>query len=316
LTELRETTLPLKDLDDAVTLRSNFLLSFEQAALEADLAERRRLMTVVVVGGGPTGVELAGAIAELRRHVLPRDFPSLDLENESRVVLVEATDALLPGFPPSLQRSAARQLESLGVDVLLGSPVESSDARGVSLKSGTRLDAATAVWVAGVRASPLGQLLGVEPGRNGRIPVTPALQHPSRPDVFVVGDQAEVQQDGRPLPMMAPVAIQQGRAAAANIERLQRGEPPLPFRYRDRGVMATIGRQRAVAYVKPLRLTGFLAWVTWLTVHLFWLIGFRNKMLVMVEWAWNYFFYEQGARVISRSALTGANKRTRVIPNS
>jgi NADH dehydrogenase len=301
---LASAALPLKDIDDAVRLRSHILSRFEAASLEEDPEERRRLMTVIVAGGGPTGVELAGAIHELKQHVLHRDFPALDLEREARVVLVEAADALLPGFPPPLQASAARQLEDLGVEVRLRSPVAGADERGVRLRSGEALAAGTVIWVAGVIGAGLGGLPGGE--RNRRVRVLSTLQLEGRPEVFVAGDLAYVEEQGRPLAMMAPVAIQEGRAAAANVLRLSRGEAPQPFRYRDRGVMATIGRTRAVAFVKPLKLSGLIAWVVWLAVHLFWLIGFRNKFLVLVDWAWNYLLYEQGSRVIAGPAKADA----------
>ncbi|HXH22418.1 MAG TPA: NAD(P)/FAD-dependent oxidoreductase [Dehalococcoidia bacterium] len=293
--------LPLKDLDDAIALRSHVLASFEAAALERDREARRRLTTVVVCGGGPTGVELAGALQELKQHVLRRDFPELALsEDSARVVLLEAADALLPGFPSSLQDAAARQLREIGVDVRLGSPVTGAGEAGVRLASGEVIPAGTVVWVAGVLgAGPEGLDLS---GRARRARVEPTLQLTDAPEVLVAGDLAYLEDGGRALPMMAPVAIQEGRAAAENVLRLIRGESPRPFRYKDRGLMATIGRTRAVAFLPPLCLSGPPAWLVWLAVHLFWLIGFRNKFLVLVDWAWNYLLYEQGSRVIAGPA--------------
>jgi NADH dehydrogenase len=306
---LSRLAMALKDIDDAIALRSHILSCFEQASLEEDAAERRRLMTVVVAGGGPTGVELAGAIHELKQHVLRRDFPALDVEAEARVILVEAADALLPGFPRALQESAARQLEGLGVAVRLNSPVSEANETGVLLQSGEVVPAATMIWVAGVIGTDLGGLPRHNPSR--RVPVLPTLQVEEAPEVLVAGDLAYLEEGGRPLAMMAPVAIQQGRTAAANVLRLLGGNPPQPFRYKDRGVMATIGRTRAVAFLRPLRLSGLVAWLVWLGVHLFWLIGFRNKFLVLVDWAWNYLFYERGSRVIAGPARADTRLQTR-----
>jgi NADH dehydrogenase len=298
--ELAGETLALKDLDDAVGLRSHVLYCFEQAVAEEDGERRRSLTSVVVVGGGPTGVELAGALAELRDHVLRRDFPELDVTAGARVVLVEAGPSLLPGFPKELQVSALRQLRDLGVDVRLESPVEDVADGEVRLRDGSSLHAGTVVWVAGVTGADFGTGAGLERGRQGRFRVLPTLQLEGHPEVFAAGDIALAQDGaGNDLPMMAPVAIQEGRHAAMNILAAAESRPLKPFRYRDRGVMATIGRQRAVAYVRPFKFSGLLAWFVWLSVHLLWLIGYRNKLLVLIDWAWNYLFYEQGARIIT-----------------
>jgi NADH:ubiquinone reductase (H+-translocating) len=299
--EIEAETLPMKELVDAAVLRSHILSMFETAVLADDEQKRRKLMTVVVVGGGATGVELSGALAELRRHVLPRDFPELNLPSQARVILLEAMDALLPGFPPKLQRKARDALLQLGVEVRLNSPVETVVDGEVRLRDGASIQAATVVWVAGVRSSLLADCLGEELGRGGRVPVRRTLQTRDRPEVYVIGDMASLEEKGRPLPMVAPVAIQQGRHVGQNLVRQIAGQPLRDFRYRDRGSLATIGRRQAVAHIGPLKLGGLIAWVVWLAVHLFWLIGFRNRILVLVGWAWNYVLYEPGARLITRS---------------
>lgn len=297
--EIERNALALKELVDASVFRSHVLSMFETAVLTEDLAKRRKLMTTVIVGGGPTGVELAGALAELRRHVLPRDYPELDL-SQAEVVLIEATDALLPGFPARLQRKALHQLRAMGVEVRLGTPVETVEEGLVRLEDGATLDAATITWVAGVRASLLSEGLVEELARGRRVPVATTLQVPDHPEVYVAGDMAYIEQDGKPVPMVAPAAIQMGEYAAENILRQVEGRPLKDFRYKDRGSLATIGRKRAVASVPPLQFTGVLAWVVWLVVHLFWLIGFRNRVMVLVSWAWNYLLYEPGSRLITR----------------
>lgn len=290
----------LRDLDDAEQLRDRMLACFEAASAENDADERRRLMTIVVGGGGPTGVELAGAMAEFRRHVLPRDHPELDWR-DCRIVLLEAADRILPAMPESLQRSAQRHLRALGVEVRLKTAIAEVDEEGVTLRGGHRIGAGLVVWVAGLQAAPPAAALPGRKGAAGRIAVTEALQLRDRPEVYVIGDMAHVGgPDAPPHPMLAPVAIQQGELAAENILRSIRGEEPRPFAYRDRGTMVTIGRSRAVAWVYGLRISGFPAWVLWLTVHLFWLIGLRNRLLVLVNWAWNYSTYDRAVRLIRR----------------
>ena len=298
--DIARASLALRDLTDATELRNHVLAQFEHAVLEHDDDRRRAHMAVVVVGGGPTGVELAGALAELKRHVLPHDYPELPF-HEARVLLLEATDSLLPTFPRSLRASALRELERLGVEVRLNAAVASADERGVVLRDGQRIDAGTLVWVAGLKGPALVESLGLPAARGGRVPVRETLQLPDRPEVFAIGDMAYLEgPGGAPYPMLAPVAIQQGDLVASNILRLVRGEEPRPFRYKDRGTMVTIGRQAAVAQVYGLRFSGLIAWVLWLTIHLVWLIGFRNRLLVLINWVWNYLFYERGARLITR----------------
>jgi NADH dehydrogenase len=294
-------TLPQKDHEDATALPSRLQLGFERAAHEIDPDRQRAWMTAVVVGGGPTGVELSGALAELKSHILVRDYPELEVNALARVVLVEATGELLGGFAPSLRRSALEKLQALSVEVRLSSPVQEVSDAGVTLATGETIAAKTIAWVAGVRSATVTDSLSAEQGRAGRLPVQRTLQIPGRPNIFAIGDMALVEGREGGYPMLAPVAIQQGKLAAENILRLIAGRPLKDFHYRDLGTMATIGRRAAVAQIGPLRFTGAVAWLMWLTVHLFWLIGFRNRLLVLTNWAWNYFFYERGVRLITGS---------------
>lgn len=291
-------TSGLRDLDDAEELRDRLLLAFERAAAEPVPERRRGLMTVAVVGGGPTGVELAGALAELRRHVLPHDYPDLDLA-VARILLLEAAERLLPGFPARLQAVALAKLREMGIEVRFNAGVASADESGVTLHNGERIAAGTVIWVAGMRAPPVAETLPGPHGASGRVVVTETLQIPEHPEVFVIGDMAHVcGPEAAPYPMLAPIAIQQGGVAAANIRRLLAGESLRPFRYKNAGTMATIGRRAAVAQVYGLQFGGFIAWMLWLTVHLVWLIGLRNRLLVLINWAWNYLTYDRGVRLI------------------
>jgi NADH dehydrogenase len=253
-------------------------------------------MTTVVVGGGPTGVVLAGALAELQRHVLRRDFPRLDISH-ARVVLLEATDRVLPTLPDSLRRKAERQMRDLGVEVRTGAAVASADEGGVTLKDGGRIDSGTVVWVAGVRASPLAAELGGG-GPAGRVAVRPTLQTVARDDVYVVGDMAFVTEQGG-HPAIAPVAIAQGETAAKNILRAIAGEAQRPLDFEARDMLVTIGRSRGVAVVRGLRFSGLVAWLLWLFVHLLKLVGLRNRLVVLTNWVWNYFTYDRGVRIIT-----------------
>jgi NADH dehydrogenase len=286
----------LKSLEDALEIRRRFLLAFEAAERERDPERRRAWLTFVVVGAGPTGVELAGTVAEIARHTLACDFRSID-PRTARVVLVEGAPRVLTPYPPPLSEKAARQLAALGVEVRTGVAVTQVDADGVSL-GGERLAARTVLWAAGVAASPLGRGLGVPVDRAGRVRVEPDLSIPSHPEVFVVGDLAALEQDGKPVPGVAPAAMQMGRHAATNIRRALEGRPRLPFRYRDKGSLATIGRRAAVAVFGTVQLSGFVAWAAWLAIHIFFLIGFRNRFVVMLEWGWAYLTYERHARLI------------------
>ena len=289
----------LKDIGDAVSIRNQVLTCFEQAMLETDPERRRARLTFVVVGGGPTGVEMAGALSELIRLVLVKDYPRLNIK-DVRVLLLEATDRLLGSMPERLREAAGRTLWHKHIEVRFGATVADFDGIRVRLKSGEVIPANTLIWAAGVRAATLNQRLGLRAGRQGRAVVTPTLQVPDYPEVYVVGDAAYLEVNGEPLPMVAPVALQMAQTAARNITRALRGMPAEPFRYRDPGTLATIGRNAAVAQIYGLQLTGFPAWVMWLVVHIIQLIGFRNKLFVLLNWAWDYFFYERAARVITR----------------
>jgi NADH dehydrogenase len=286
----------LKTLDDALEIRHRVLLAFEKAEREEDAERRRQWLTLVVVGGGPTGVEMAGALAEIARHTLPGDFRHID-PTSARVVLVEAGPRVLAAYPPDLSESARRQLEALGVQVWTGAAVTAVDAEGVQM-GGDRLAARTVVWAAGVEASPLARSLGVPLDRAGRVRVEQDLSVPGQPNIFVIGDLAAVESDGHAVPGVAPAAIQMGRHASANVLRRLRGEPTAAFRYRDKGLLATVGRSRAVAVIGRLKLSGFFAWAAWLFVHIVFLIGFRNRFVVLFTWIWAYLTYERSARLI------------------
>jgi NADH dehydrogenase len=291
--------LGLKDIPDAIAIRNHVLTCFEQAMLEPNAEQRRRLLTFIVVGGGPTGVEMAGALSELIRLVLVKDYPRLNIK-DVRILLLEATDRLLPALPERLREAAGKTLWRKYVEVRFGASVADYDGGQARLKSGEVIPAQTVIWAAGVRASPLNATLGLPAARQGRIPVEPTLQVAGHPEVFIIGDAAYREENGEPLPMVAPVAIQMGQSVAGNIKRQLRGQPLEPFRYRDQGTLATIGRNAAVANVYGLKLSGFPAWVMWLVIHIIQLIGFRNKLFVLINWAWDYFFYERAARLITR----------------
>ncbi len=287
----------LKTIEDALEIRRRILLAYEAAEREADPERRREWLTFAIVGGGPTGVELAGALAEIARHVLTRDFRRID-PRSSRILLIEAGPRILPTFAPELSARAARKLAELRVEVLTGCAVTAVDAQGVSVGA-RRIAAHTMLWAAGVAASPLARSLGVPLDRAGRVLVQPDLTIPGTPEVFVIGDLVALEQDGRPVPGVAPAAVQEGRHAAANVMRALRGQPYVPFRYKDRGSLATIGRAAAVVERGCIKVNGLVAWILWLVVHILWLIGFRNRFLVLSEWAWTYLRYERGARLIT-----------------
>ena len=286
----------LKTLDDALHIRRRILSAFERAEVESDPAAKRALLTFAIVGGGPTGVELAGTLAEIARHTLKREFRNIE-PRDARVLLLEAGTRVLSSFPDSLSEQARRQLLALGVEVRTGTPVNAIDAEGVLLGD-ERIAARTVLWAAGVAASPLGRTLGVPLDRAGRVPVQPDLSVPDLADVFVAGDLASVQQDGRPVPGVAPAAKQMGRHVAAAIRARLAGQPAPPFRYRDYGNLATIGRMAAVVHLGRVKFSGALAWWFWLTAHIFFLIGFRNRLVVMLNWTWAYWSYQRAARII------------------
>jgi len=300
----------LKDLDDAVEIRRRVLLAFEAAEREPDPVEQRRHLTFVVIGGGPTGVELAGAIAELATYVLARDFRAIK-PDATRVVLVEGGPRVLAAFDPELSERATQSLHEMGVEVLPNARVTAIDEQGVAIGA-SRIEASTVLWAAGVRASPLCERLGLPVDRAGRVAVERDCSLPGHPEVFVIGDAASLTPAGesQPLPGVSPVAMQQGRFVAraieAAIDKRSRGS----FHYVDKGSMATIGRRRAVAAVGKLKLSGFIAWLAWLTVHIFYLIDFRSKVVVLFDWAWSYFTYQRGSRLITGHRLeAGAPER-------
>lgn len=290
----------LKTLEDAFEIRSRILLAFEHAEREADPVKRVPWLTFVVIGAGATGVEMAGMLAEISRHTLKGEFRRFDPRN-ARVVLVEGMDRVLPPYTPDLSERARVQLERLGVTVWLGRKVTGIDARGVQL-GGDRLEAKTVVWCAGVAASPLGATLGVPLARGGRVIVEPDLSVPGHPEIQVVGDLALLPEHEPPVPGVAPAAKQMGRHAARNIIAALAGRPTRPFRYRDYGQLATIGRSKAVAMFGRVHIWGWLAWVTWLGAHIYFLIGFRNRLVVLIDWAWAYWTFERSARVVDRGA--------------
>lgn len=287
----------LKTLDDALDLRRKLLLAFERAEAETDPAARAAWLNFAIVGGGPTGVELAGTLAEIARHTLKNEFRRID-PSEARVRLIEAGPRVLSSFPEDLSEKARRQLQKLGVEVVTGTPVGEITCEGYRLGD-EFVPARTVVWAAGVAASPLARSLGVPLDRAGRVFVQPDLSVPGHPDIFVAGDLASVQSDGRPVPGVAPAAKQMGRYVAQAIRaRLAKNVPSPAFRYRDFGNLATIGRMAAIVHLGKLKLSGVLAWWFWLAAHVFFLIGFRNRLVVLLNWAWAYWSYQRGARII------------------
>jgi NADH dehydrogenase len=295
---LERNAFTLKDVSDAVRLRNHFLKTFELAVNENDPTKRRALMTFVVVGGGPTGVESAGALSELIRLVLTRDHPHLNLD-DVKVILLEAEDSILPGFPASLQEAAVKALERKHVTVQLNTKVFSYDGQAVTAFDGTIIPTDTVVWSAGVRVAGLIDKLGVEQVRLGRVKVLPTLQLPTYPEIYIIGDVAYMEKDGLPLPMMAPVAVQQAETAVENILATLQNKRLKYFTFKDPGSLATIGRNAAVARIGAWQFKGFIAWVVWLVVHLIGLIGFRNRLVVLINWAWDYFFYDRAVRLIT-----------------
>jgi NADH dehydrogenase len=292
----------LKSIPDATEIRQKILLAFEAAELEPDSGRREALMTFALVGAGPTGVEMAGAIAELAQRALAKDFRNIAPQS-ARILLLEAGPRILSAFPEKLAAAAHRELERHGVTVRTGAKVEQVDEEGI-IVNGERIRSRTVLWTAGVLASPAGEWLGAETDKQGRVLVREDLSVPGFPNVFVLGDTARFDQDGQTLPGVAQVAMQQGRYVAALICMRVTGKPaPPPFRYRDKGNLATVGRSFAILDMGRLKLSGLLAWLLWLVIHIWYLIGFRNRLLVLIQWAWAYFTFQRGARLItSRSA--------------
>lgn len=291
----------LKTLDDAFDIRNRILLAFEHAERESDPARRAAWLTFVVVGAGATGVELAGTLAEIARHTLRGEFRRFD-PRSARVMLVEGTERVLPPYPPDLSEKARLQLERLGVIVFLGKRVTGIDDKGVQLGA-ERIEAKTVIWAAGVASSPLGRALGVPLDRAGRVQVEPDLSVPGHPEIFVAGDLAAASYPKGPVPGIAPAAKQMGRRAAMNVLLSLKNEKTAAFRYRDYGQLATIGRAAAVVDMGKLRLSGFPAWIIWLVAHIYFLINFRNRLEVMLDWAGSYFTYNRYARIVTRKTI-------------
>jgi NADH:ubiquinone reductase (H+-translocating) len=307
--EWREVAREVKSLESALAVRAQILSAFEAAELETDEERRRALLTFVVVGGGPTGVEMAGQIGELARDTLPREFRNVDPPREAKVLLVETVDRLLTTFPPKLSAKAARSLEHLGVTPLLGHTVVEIDDHGVTIEDSEHhqehVPSRTVIWAAGVTASSLarnlGEMTGADVDRAGRVSVAPDLTLPGHPEVIALGDMVRVLgEKGEPQELLgvAPVAMQEGRYAAKAVKARLQGREPGPFRYRDKGNVATIGRSRAVADIKGLRVSGFPAWLLWLLIHIWYLIGFQNRVLVLTRWSFSFFTRGRGGRVI------------------
>lgn len=303
-----EHSYTLKSVEEGIMLRNRILQRVEAADQTDDAAERARLLTFVIVGGGPTGVEYAGALSELLYQPLEKDFPKLNLRQEAKVVLIEALDKLLQGIGGS--DYAYKRLTDMGVEVRLNTMVEEIKPTAVLLGDGTTIPTDTTVWTAGVRGVTLEKELDLERVRGGRIPIRPTLQTNPHENVFVIGDLAYLEQDGSMLPGVAQVAMQEGTHAAQNILKLIEGQPAEPFRYNDKGSMATIGRNAAVANIGGRLYTGFIAWIIWLVIHIFFLIGFRNRLGVLTNWAWNYIFYDRVVRLIlpKQEKLADADK--------
>jgi NADH dehydrogenase len=303
----------LKTIDDATYLRRRILLAFEKAETELDPMERKRLLDFVVVGGGPTGVEMAGAIAELAKRALARDFRSID-PRCARIILIEAGPRLLPSFDPSLADAALHALEKLGVEVRLGAAVTACDLAGVSLGNGERIEARTIIWAAGVMASPAGRWLGLPTDRAGRVNVGPDLSITGQSNIFVIGDTAHVEVSGAPLPGIAPVAKQQGAYVGKLIKARLAGKTVPPFRYTDFGSLSTVGRKYAVAQFGSFKVKGFIAWILWSVAHIYFLIGFRNRAVVALSWLWSYLTFQRGTRLIT--GVSGARMEDLAAPDA
>ena len=300
LHSVEDNSFQLKNVDSAVETRNHLLSMLEEASREVDAERRRALLTFVVVGGGPTGVETAGALAELIIHVMAKDYPYMDL-SDVRVLLLEAAPSVMMTYPDELRIATRKLLRKKNVEIMEKTKLVDYDGRKVTLADGSWINAQTLIWTAGVRSAEITDRLGVQQAAAGRIRVEPTLQLSQHPEVFVIGDAAYVENGGgHPLPMLATVAQQQARATARNIQQILKGGQPEPFHYKDPGLLATIGRNAAVARIWGLSFSGFIAWVIWVVLHIYRLIGFRNRLLVFINWAWDYFFYENQVRLITK----------------
>ncbi len=290
----------LKNVDSAVATRIHMLSMFEKASREPDPDKRRALLTFGIVGGGPTGVETAGALAELIRLVISKDYPDMDLK-DVRVILLESASHVMEAYPDSLRKATYDLLVRKGVEIWLDARMTGYDGEKISLADGRCIPAYTLIWTAGVRSAGLADRLGLPQAAGARLVTEGTLQLAGHPEVFLVGDAAYlVDESGRPLPMLATVAQQEARAAVDNLRRLLKGQSPRPFHYQDPGLLATIGRNAAVARIAGLNFSGFIAWVIWVVLHIYRLIGFRNRLVVMINWAWDYFFYDSQVRLITK----------------
>jgi NADH dehydrogenase len=300
LASVQQNAFELKSIESAIATRNHLLKMFERASREAEAEKRRALLTFVVVGGGPTGVETAGALAELITHVIKKDYPAMDL-GEVHVILLEAGGSVMPAYPEGLRRATARLLGQKQVEIRLNARLTAYNGEQLMLADGSMIESRTLIWTAGVRAAELADGLPVQRAASGRIVAEATLQLSGHAEVFIIGDSAHFEDEqGQPLPMLATVAQQQGRAVAANIRRMLRGAPPEPFRYRDPGLLATIGRNAAVARIGGWSFSGYPAWAIWVVLHIYRLIGFRNRLVVLINWAWDYLFYDNQIRLITR----------------
>ena len=297
---VRENGFQLKDIESAVNTRNHLLKMFERASREADAEKRRAMLTFVVVGGGPTGVETSGALAELISHVMRKEYPTLDIR-EARVILLEAGTALIASYPEELREATLKLLKKKNVEVLFNAKMTDYNGQRVALADGTEIQTQTLIWTAGVKAAGITSRLGVQVAGSGRVRSEATLQLPGHPEVYVVGDAAYLENgNGQPLPMLSTVAIQQGETVAENIQRAVKGLEQKPFHYKDPGLLATIGRNAAVARIWGLSFSGLVAWLIWVGLHIYRIIGFRNRLAVLINWAWDYFFYDNQVRLITR----------------
>jgi NADH dehydrogenase len=297
---VRQNGFQIKDIESAVSTRNHLLKMFEFASREADADKRKAMLTFVVIGGGPTGVETSGALAELISHVMKREYPTLDIR-EARVILLEAGNALIASYPDELRKATNRLLKKKNVEVMFNAKLADYNGQSVALADGTEIQANTLIWTAGVKAAGIVDGLGVESAGSGRVRSAATLQLPSHPEVYVIGDAVYLENgNGQPLPMLSTVAIQQGKTAAENIQRAIKGLEQKSFHYKDPGLLATIGRNAAVARIWGLSFSGFIAWLIWVGLHIIRIIGFRNRLVVMINWAWDYFFYDNQVRLITR----------------